>query len=497
MSAEQLAVACHRFGLGARPGDLSEIGAVPVKALLDDIASAMAPDLLAGLSDSPSLYAMHLAVQEDRKARRDASGAARTATAGAMTAAATAPDKSDPASAPMSDYMGMPHSAEGMTAQGGKAPPTMEDTAKTLARDVVLEEIAARMKLARAAHFGFGERLAMFWANHFSVSGANEAVRVMCGAFEREAIRPHLGGTFQDMLEAAESHPAMLLYLNNERSMGPNSPAGQRQGKGLNENLGRETLELHTLGVDGGYTQADVTSLASAITGWSVVGRKDPDGAQGNFVFRSRMHEPGSKRILGRDYPDEGRAQGQAILGDLARHSATAHHIAFKLVRHFLSDEPDKSTVAAVARVFTDAGGKLMPVYEALLNSEGAFTRPLRKMRPPVDFAYASLRALECDVEPKRFMRSMALLGQRPYQAPSPQGWPDDSAAWLAPDAIRVRLEMANGIAQSAVQSQPLERAKNVLGPLLSEETASAIEHAESSKQALALLLMAPEFQRR
>jgi uncharacterized protein (DUF1800 family) len=228
-----------------------------------------------------------------------------------------------------------------------------------------------------------------------------------------------------------------------------------------------------------------------------MVGAKSPEGTPGTFVFRPRMHEPGAKLVLGRGYAQEGRAQGQAVLADLALHPATAKHIATKLVRHFIADDPPKAAVDAVAAAFEKSGGELMPVYEALLHTPAAFAKPLTKLRPPRDYVVAAMRALDIDIDAKRFLRAMSLLGQTPFKAPSPQGWSDDSKAWLAPDAIAKRLELARLLSQTARTEKPLERAKAVLGPLLSDETSSAIEHAESGGQALALLLMSPEFQRR
>ncbi len=478
MSAEQTAIAWHRFGLGARPGDLKDAASQPITALLDDVARALAPPELSRLPDAPGLFAQFQRQQAERKMAKASATDAKSVTQDASTVTSMRLMGAAP-----------PAPNLGTSGQAGKPGGVI--------RDAVLDEIDARLKLARNAPLGFGERLAQFWANHFTVSGTSQPVHILCGAFEREAIRPHLTGSFRDMLQAAESHPAMLLYLNNERSMGPHSPAGQKQEKGLNENLAREILELHTLGVDGGYAQADVTSFANAITGWSMVGGKSIEGTPGAFMFRPRTHEPGAKRVLGRGYAQEGRAQGQAVLADLAAHPATTKHIATKLVRHFIADDPPPAAVSAVAAAFQKSSGELMPVYEALLRTSAAFAKPLTKLRPPRDYAVAAMRALDVDLDAKRYFRAMSLLGQSPFKPPSPQGWSDDSKAWLAPDAIAKRLELASLLAQAARTEKPLERAKAVLGPLLSEETSSTIEHAESGGQALALLLMSPEFQRR
>ena len=205
-------------------------------------------------------------------------------------------------------------------------------------QQLYLDEARARFHAALGAEIGFAERLVWFWSNHFCVSADKVGVRPICGAYEREAIRAHVLGRFGDMLLAAESHPAMLIYLDNARSIGPDSIAGIRQRRGLNENLAREILELHTLGVRSVYTQEDVTRFAQVITGWTVVApRQDPERA-GEFDFNSRMHQPGAKTVIGRNYPDTGVEQGRAVLADLARHPATANHVATKLVRHFVAD---------------------------------------------------------------------------------------------------------------------------------------------------------------
>ena len=375
--------------------------------------------------------------------------------------------------------------------------PPKPQLATSPVRDALLDEVAARLALARDARIGFGERLVLFWSNHFTIAATKQQIGIMAGAFEREAIRPHLGGRFHDMLEAVESHPAMLLYLDNERSMGAASKAGQRRGGGLNENLAREIMELHTLGVGSGYSQADVTSLAQALTGWTFAGPNAKEAPAGSFLFRPQMHEPGLRHVFGKDYALDGVEQGQVILADLGRHAATAQHIATKLVHHFIADDPPKAAVAAVAAAFERSDGDLMAVYEALLKTEAAFASPATKLRPPIEYHLAALRALGVEMEPQRFVRTLALMGQRPYRAPSPQGWPDDSKAWMGPDAIRTRLEFAVQLAARSNEPQPVRRAKAVLGSLLTDETVLAIEHAESSKQALALMLMSPEFQRR
>ena len=491
MSIGERAIAIGRFGLGARPGDLTKPEGDLIGELLAEVAAATASPKLAALPDSSGLAAAYFEFQTGKKTDK------------AMRARTTQDLTEQTQIMPGSPRPGSQMQADATEGPALKAPPGPQPASVSqpgrpnAVQDALIAEFRARLALARQAEIGFGERLALFWANHFTVSGADQAVHIVAGAFEREAIRPHLNGTFHDMLAAAESHPAMIRYLNNERSMGPNSMAGKRQRKGLNENLAREIMELHTVGVDGGYTQADVTSFARAITGWSIVAPLGSEGEPGTFFFRPNMHEPGSQRVLGHDYPQAGLDQGQSVLTDLAKYPKTSQHIAFKLVRHFIADVPPPQAVAKVAAAFDSSNGSLPATYEALLRTEAAFAAPALKLRPPVEFVLASIRALETDIEPPRFQRAMHLLGQQPFMAPSPQGWPDDSKAWLAPDAIRTRLEFANLLAQKAGGARPVERAKAVLGTLLTEETRTTLERAETTEQALALLLMSPEFQRR
>jgi len=493
MAIDTRAVAFRRFGLGARPGDLGRPSGDVVGELLGEVAAATKPSVLAPLPDSVALYDVAYKLRAERKAERAAKAGVDVEKMAQQMQ--VMPDTPRPVPGSMATDMAA--SANGLPPPGPHSAKTMTPPPPNPIQKAIAAELGARLTLARQASIGFGERLAMFWANHFTVSGTEQDTHITAGAFEREAIRPHLNGSFRDMLAAVESHPTMIRYLNNERSMGPSSIAGKRQSKGLNENLAREIMELHTIGVDGGYTQSDVTSFARAITGWSMIGPQGIDGEPGTFFFRPNMHEPGPQHVLGRDYPQDGVEQGRAILADLANNPKTAQHVAFKLVRHFIADVPPPAAVSAVADAFIKSNGNLPAVHAALLRTDEAFNSPALKLRPPVEFVLASTRALEADLEPQRFHRALVLLGQQPYKAPSPQGWSDDSKAWLAPDAIRTRLEFANLLAQKIGGSRPLERARAVLGPLLSEETATTIERAETTEQALAMLLMAPEFQRR
>jgi uncharacterized protein (DUF1800 family) len=350
---------------------------------------------------------------------------------------------------------------------------------------------------ALGADIGFAERLAWFWSNHFCVSADKFGVRSIAGAYEREAIRAHLFGRFGDMLLAVETHPAMLIYLDNARSIGPDSVAGVRQKRGLNENLAREILELHTLGVRTVYTQDDVTRFANVITGWSIIPpRQDPERG-GEFLFNERMHQPGAQTVIGRSYPDTGFEQGRAVLATLARHPATARHLAGKLARHFVADEPPPALVERLARRFLDTQGDLKEMAKALVTAPEAWDAPRSKLKRPGEWIVGVLRAT--GVTPPEIgpvMQAHNLLGEPLWRPPAPKGFADDSAAWL--DGLAQRIDLANQFARRlAAEADPREVFEEVLAPLASTETRQAIARAESRPQALVLLLMAPEFQRR
>ena len=372
-------------------------------------------------------------------------------------------------------------------------------------RQIAIEEMAARGRLAAGTLAGFRERWALVWANHFTVSATKGQVAPVVGSFEREAIRPYVFGRFQDMLMASSRHPAMLLYLDQSASIGPGSQAGQRRKAGLNENLAREIMELHTVGVDGGYTQADVTEFARALTGWSVSrgnqgGANDP-GQAGAFMFRSFTHEPGSRHVLGGVYPDEGEVQGRKILTDLAAHPATARHIARKLASHFVADTPPQALVARLENNFRATGGRLDQLALTLIDSPECWTPEAAKFKSPYEFIVSAWRAsgVTPDLDrPQRFVGSMTALGQRPFSPPSPKGWPDTGVEWAAPDQIVKRMAWAETAADAMAATQdPNRAAVEALGARLSPEAATAIARAETRTEAFAVLLMSPEFQRR
>ncbi len=363
-------------------------------------------------------------------------------------------------------------------------------------RAIYLAELAARVNAAATSDAPLLERLTRFWSNHFTVSCIRPIIRGFAGAFEREAIRPHVTGRFSDMLLAAERHPAMLFYLDQVLSIGPNSPVGQRRNKGLNENLGREMLELHTLGVDGGYSQADVEALARILTGWSIARLKDPD--PGNFHFYPRIHEPGPKVLLGKTYPENGYAEGAAALRDLAVHPATARHIATKLARHFIADDPPPDAVRRIAAVFRDTGGDLKRVTAAVVREEAAWQTPFAKVRTPEELLVSACRVTGFVPQPEMLANSLRMLDQLTYFAPSPAGWPDRASDWVGPESTLHRAEWCQLFATRIPDPpDPAALSDAIFAELLPEETGETIRRAASRREGLALLLAAPQFQRR
>src|SRR5277367_4337795 len=323
---QEAALALHRFGFGPRAGSIEAIADDPRGALVAELDRPQAGQITN--PDLPTSGAANRAVFEfnaERNAEKKRKG--RDSAQAMMEAAPAQPE------------------------------------AVPLPRQLFRNEARARIDAALSAEIGLVERLVWFWSNHFCV---NQEKTVMAGAYEREAIRPHVLGRFVDMLLAAEGHPAMLLYLNNAQSIGPDSVAGIHRDKGLNENLAREILELHTLGVRTVYTQADVTKFGKVLTGWTILPTvSDPDHG-GEFVFLQRAHEPGPQTVLGKTYPDTGVEQGRAVLADLARHPATAQHVATKLARHFIADDPPPSLIETLTKTFLDTDGDLRQVSKTL-----------------------------------------------------------------------------------------------------------------------------------
>jgi uncharacterized protein (DUF1800 family) len=466
-------IAATRFGFAARAGDLAAIGKDPrgwVLAQLERPAPALPGEL-------PTAASMVTAELEMRREKREEKAAAREAGNGRRSAferPENAPRENDP-----------PREEPG-------AVRAFNERVKAVYR----AEIAARVEAAATSDAPLLERLTHFWSNHFTVSILRPAIRGFAAAFEREAVRPHVTGRFVDMALAVARHPAMLLYLDNAISIGPQSLVGQRRNKGLNENLGRELLELHTLGVDGGYTQQDVEQLARILTGWSV-GRLD-DPSPGTFLFRPQIHEPGGKTLLGRGFPEGGESEAAQAIEFLAHHPATAAHVAAKLARHFIADDPPKDSIERIARVFRDSGGDLRRVAAAVVKEEAAWRAPFAKLRTPWEMVVAAIRVTGFLPPAEMLVGSLKQLDQMPFFAPSPAGWPDVAASWISPEAVLRRAQWCEAFARHMPDPpDPVALADAAFGDALPEETALAIRRAPELRTGLALLLASPQFQRR
>ena len=358
-------------------------------------------------------------------------------------------------------------------------------------RAVFHADAAAELGNALDSPAPFRERLVWFWSNHFAVSRRRPVVTAVAGAFVREAIRPHVTGRFSDMLLAVIHHPAMLLYLDNAASVGPNSQAGLRRNRGLNENLARECLELHTVGAKGGYSQTDVIEFAKILTGWSVDLQSDP-----GFKFRARAHEPGTKVLMGREFPS-GERGGLEALGFLASHPATHRHLATKLAAHFVADDPPDDVIRRIEGMLRDTGGDLRAAALELISMDQTW-QPLTKLRSPQEYVIACLRALGCPPASRgNLVPVLAALGQPLWQPPLPNGWPDRAAEWASSENLMRRFDWAYQLAGKAGDLDPLEVAESNLGLLLRPATRGAMQHAGSRRDSLTLLLASPEFLRR
>ena len=513
------ALALSRFGLGAREGSLAAIGGDPRGALRGEVtgralAMPAGPELKSSADLLVDLFAYQKARRLEREHKKTQAARDKPAAAPAMAppeqgAAGEMPPRETPSPEMQAGQMGrrrfLRPSGDKAASGAAKPPAPAAAAADNRPQLVYLAEVDARFNgTMREPVIGFPERLAMFWANHFAVAvNKGGEVRVTAGAFEREAIRPHLFGRFEDMLLAVESHPAMLAFLDNQQSIGPGSRAGARSKRGLNENLAREILELHTLGVNGGYSQRDVTSLAAIITGWTIArgqqaARGQPLGAPGTFVFNPNTHEPGAQTLLGAGYPDRGVEQGRAALRDLAHHPATAQHVAFKLARHFVADVPPPALVARLAETFTRTRGDLSAVYLALVDAPEAWTQERRKMRSPLEYVVAMLRASGERPKPQAIVGLLRALGQPLWNPSGPNGYADNVDAWASSEGLATRIDAANLIAASSRgRGDPRQVARDALGVLLSPHTEQAMARAEDRKQALSLAFLSPEFQRR
>ena len=351
-----------------------------------------------------------------------------------------------------------------------------------------------------------------FWSNHFAVSIDKGPARLYAAPMEREAIRPQVLGSFSDLVLAVETHPAMLRYLDNVASVGADSMLVERQSRrarrqgndkpprklGLNENLAREIMELHTLGAEGGYSQADVVEFARALTGWGVPTPRQMDTARSAFVFRDDAHEPGTRRVLGKTYAQHGQDQARAILHDLALHPATAQHLSLKLARHFVADAPPEALVQRLAKAYLTGGGDLRGWYAALIDDDAAWSEDARKFKTPDDFVVSSMRGGGFGFKrPQELESLLRELGQPVFTPRSPAGFPDTISDWAAGDALRKRLQVAGTFGDRVAGARtPLQLAQDLLGTdAVSADFASALRRAGSPQEGYAILFASPAFQ--
>lgn len=462
MTTTTATAAVNRFGLGAKPGELAQAREAR-DWLRAQLRTPHDPAPFAGLPDSREIIRRQ---NEYRLQRRRA--------------------KTDV--------------AEG---DGSEAMPSRQ----ALRRDA-MADIGLRYRLAATTSAPFIERLVHFWSNHFAISIDKNSARLLATPMEREAIRPHVLGDFADLLMAVETHPGMLLYLDNAVSVGNDSMLARRRQRregqrklGLNENLAREILELHTLGVDGGYAQQDVLELARAITGWGTPLPREllQNDAGGAFVFRAGAHEPGARTVLGRRYAEAGEAQGRAILRDLALQPSTARHLSLKLARHFVSDTPPPALVERMASAYLRSGGSLPALYRAMIDDDAAWSADARKFKTPEDFVISAMRAggMRMDRQPLLLIRLLQGLGQPAFTPRSPAGFPDTAADWASGDALRKRLQAAAALSEQVGSTRtPLELAIDALGTgTVQGPLADVLRRAGSPQEGFALLFASPAFQ--
>ncbi len=444
-------IAANRFGLGARPEEAGDVARDPQAWVRNQIyAPYVPPPLLADLPDAAEYTRQFLEARQ----------------------------------------------------QGGDGG-VAEFLQRRIRQETLAAEIGARVQVAVQTREPFRERLVQFWSNHFTVSVQRPVVAPIAGAYERDAIRPHVFGRFADLLIAATRHQAMLFYLDNIGSVGPNSRAGQLGRRGINENHAREILELHTLGVGGGYTQNDVRELAKILTGWTVVtpplARRSglPESAVGMTRFAADAHEPGNKSLVGHTFNEGGESEGIAALQFLATHPATARHVATKLARHFVADDPPSAAVARLEKVYLETRGDLAAVSFAIVDLPEIWERPNTKVRAPGDLVIAAYRALDVKVTAGQLPGTMREMGQPVFAAPSPAGWPDRASDWVGPEAMLRRAEWAVAVSRRVRSPQsPEVLAGYAIGAVAPPAVRRAIAEADPA-EGVALLLACAEFQRR
>jgi uncharacterized protein (DUF1800 family) len=486
-------IALNRFGLGARPGEIKTVAGDPRGWLIAQLTqhSTLPAPLAALPSTKDDTYAFILWLES----------------------LGLAGDAIHPAELSREGKPPQPVGGPGAMDTMSGASLSVEQSYRNTFLPRYETALEARFMVATTTDQPFFERLTHFWGNHFTVSASKPESIATVASFDRDVARKHATGKFADILIASCTHPAMLVYLDNVFSVGPDSfiaqhpdvlpPTLRSRMKGINENLAREVLELHTLGVRSGYTQADVTSFAKVLTGWLILrpGRSEAgQGETGLFHFQPYAHEPGEQVILGQRYDQEGLDQGMAALDDLAHHPATARHIAFKIARHFVADDPPPPVVERLAKTYRDTDGDVKSIMIALINSAEAWRPGGVKLKPPEDYIISAVRALGGpSMGGEQLLSLFDRMGQKPYFASGPDGWADVEANWIGPDPIWKRIEWAAAVSRSMATAgvDPAGVAVAALGTGVSADTLRAIRLAESPAQGLAIFLASAEFQRR
>ena len=455
----------NRLTYGPRPGDVDRVRQMGLSAFIDQqlhperIADAATTERLAGFTT--------LAMSQDELGEQIFSPAAqlRAAQQRQQRAAQTA-QSGDPAM--MAGQPPPPPARAMLSPEERQIQQRQQNVQQELMQAKVLRAVMSERQLE--------EVLVDFWFNHFNVFVGKGQVRQYLTTYERDAIRPHVLGSFREMLGATAHHPAMLLYLDNFQNRTPNPPVvvnerleqrlrdprlterqrlqmmddlQRRQNQqrrpqgGLNENYARELLELHTLGVDGGYTQQDVVEVARILTGWTI----DRPQQGGGFVFRPQMHDQGPKKVLGKTFAPSGEPEGERLLDMLAMHPSTARHIALKLAQRFVADEPPQALVDRAAKVFLDTKGSLRDVTRAIITSPEFFAEEAyrAKVKTPLEFAVSAMRATNATivnaqpiVQALREALAMPLYGCQP-----PTGYSMTADAWINTGALLNRMNFA------------------------------------------------------
>lgn len=365
------------------------------------------------------------------------------------------------------------------------------------------DDVSARIRAPIVSDRGFFERLSWFWADHFTTASRNLITKSFTPRLEADAIRPHITGSFRDMLRAVVAHPAMLVYLGQHRSVGPTSRAGKRKGRGLNENLAREIIELHTIGVGGPYLQRDVRQFAELLTGLTI------DHKTGETLFRPQWAEPGAEEVMGGVYggnrPDLGDIT--ELLDDLATHPRTGRHLAHKLATHFVSDTPGEGLITHLMTAYNRTDGRLMALYQALLEHPESWAPEARKVKQPFDYLVSSIRAAggggmeAAFLKPKGRLsvaRALRDLNQPMMQAPGPDGWPEEAGRWITAQGLAARLQWAARFGRALEgQMDPRGFLTNALGDRASDAVTFAATNAAERWEGIALILASPEFNRR